>query len=230
MESLNSHSQERVASVETNTRQRKGKLHAIFSNTPFISIEKLFAEYTRIKVKQFRETLLLHMGNVKKSVAERTRHKRQYDRRMKEIQMQSRENEQITSNSSRTSITHVVDADIRPLNDQVPSIKVHLTAQYNVLANEQQHTDQSKPSYDTYLLEKVGSNTTPDSINMSHKGGEIDQDAEQDQVKSPLLKANVVQPVLVASVQEPVVSTGTPSSTIIDQDTLSTSTSQTTQE
>ncbi|GKE47134.1 hypothetical protein Tco_1478392, partial [Tanacetum coccineum] len=41
---------------------------------------------------------------------------------------------------------------------------------------------------------------------------------------------SVVQPVLVAGVQEPVVSTGTPSSTRIDQDTHSTSTSQTTQE
>ncbi|GJZ55496.1 retrovirus-related pol polyprotein from transposon TNT 1-94 [Tanacetum coccineum] len=106
--------------------------------------EKLFAEYTGIQVKQFRETLLLHMANVKKSVAERTHHKRQYDRRMKERQMQSRESkvvsskaldaslvvtecsgtksdEHITSSSSGTYITHVVDADIRPVNDQVPS-------------------------------------------------------------------------------------------------------------
>ncbi|GJU89581.1 hypothetical protein Tco_1302004 [Tanacetum coccineum] len=89
------------------------------------------------QVKQFRETLLVHMANVKKSVAERTHHKRQYDRRMKERQMQSREckvvlskalaaslvvtecsgtksDEHITSNSSGTYITHVVDADIKP--------------------------------------------------------------------------------------------------------------------
>ncbi|GKD95467.1 hypothetical protein Tco_1379364 [Tanacetum coccineum] len=126
--------------------------------------EKLFAEYTGIKVKQFRETLLLHMGNVKKSIAERTRHKRQYDRRMNERQMQSRESkvvsskaldaglvviecsgiksdEHITSSKSGTYITHVVDADIRPVNDQVPSA----------------------------------------------------EDAEQDQVKSPLLKAEFLK-------------------------------------
>ncbi|GJZ95572.1 hypothetical protein Tco_0667906 [Tanacetum coccineum] len=41
---------------------------------------------------------------------------------------------------------------------------------------------------------------------------------------------SAVQPGLVVVVQEPVVSTGTPSSTRIDQDTPSTSTSQTTQE
>ncbi|GJX47240.1 hypothetical protein Tco_0272430 [Tanacetum coccineum] len=43
--------------------------------------DKYFVEYTGIEVKQFRKTLLQHMINVKKSVAERTRHKRLYDRR-----------------------------------------------------------------------------------------------------------------------------------------------------
>nr|GEV30101.1 actin-binding, cofilin/tropomyosin type [Tanacetum cinerariifolium] len=148
--------------------------------------EKLFAEYTGIKVKQFRETLLLHMGNVKKSVAERTRHKRQYDRRMKERQMQLRD-------FSGTYITHVVDADIRPVNDQEPSAEVHLTAQHNVLANKKRHTDLFRPSYNTYLLEKVDSNTTLDSTNMCHRGGEIEQDAEQDQVKSLLIKAEFLK-------------------------------------
>ncbi|GKB61983.1 hypothetical protein Tco_0918169 [Tanacetum coccineum] len=83
------------------------------------------------------------MGNVKKSLAERTCHKRQYDRRMNERQMQSRESKVVsskaldaslvvtecsgtksdkhdTSSSSRTYITHAVDANIRPVDDQVP--------------------------------------------------------------------------------------------------------------
>ncbi|GKA84319.1 hypothetical protein Tco_0805914 [Tanacetum coccineum] len=95
----------------------------------------------RIEVKQFRETLLLHMGNVMKSLAERTRHKRQYDRRMNERQMQSRESKVVsskalddslvvtecngtksykndTSSSLRTYITHVADADIRSVKDK----------------------------------------------------------------------------------------------------------------
>ncbi|GJV22292.1 hypothetical protein Tco_1371312 [Tanacetum coccineum] len=41
-----------------------------------------FVEYPRIKVQHFRDTLLQHMGNVKKSIAERTRHQRQYDKRV----------------------------------------------------------------------------------------------------------------------------------------------------
>nr|GEV47469.1 hypothetical protein [Tanacetum cinerariifolium] len=151
------------------------------------------------------------MGNVKKSVAERIRHKRQYDRMMKERQMQSRESkvvsskvldaslvvtecsgiksdEHIINSCSGTYITHVVDADIRPVNDQEPFAEVHLTTQHNVFANEKWHTDQFEPSYDTYLLEKVDRNTTPDSTNMCHRGGEIDQDDEQDQVKSLMWK------------------------------------------
>nr|GEX43559.1 hypothetical protein [Tanacetum cinerariifolium] len=75
-----------------------------------------------------------------------------------------------TSSSSGNYITHVVDANIRPVNDQVPFPEVQLTAQHNFLANEQQHTDQSEPIYDTYLLEKVDSNTSPGSTNMSHRG------------------------------------------------------------
>ncbi|GJT36655.1 hypothetical protein Tco_0927074 [Tanacetum coccineum] len=98
-----------------------------------------------------------------------------------------------TSSSSKTYITHAVDAYIRPVNDQVPFAEVQLTAQHNVLANEQQHTEQSEPSYDTYLLENVDSNTTPDLTNMCHRGGEIDQDAKQYQAKSPLLKAEFLK-------------------------------------
>ncbi|GJW06945.1 hypothetical protein Tco_1569368 [Tanacetum coccineum] len=98
-----------------------------------------------------------------------------------------------TSNSSGTYITHDVDADTRPVNDQVPFAEVQLTTQHNVFANVQQHTKQSEPIYDTHLLEKVDSNTTPDLTNMCHKGGDIDQDAEQYQAKSPLLKAELVK-------------------------------------
>ncbi|GKC26510.1 hypothetical protein Tco_1033804 [Tanacetum coccineum] len=67
-----------------------------------------------------------------------------------------------TSNSSWTYITHVVDAYIRLVNDQVPFVE-------------------------------VDSNTTPDLTNMCHRGGEIDQNAEQFQAKSPLLKAEFLK-------------------------------------
>ncbi|GJX64628.1 retrovirus-related pol polyprotein from transposon TNT 1-94 [Tanacetum coccineum] len=109
------------------------------------------------------------MANVKNSVAKRTHHKRQYDRRMKERYMQSRESKVVSSKACGSSIKFVYrmqwSRNIRPVNDQVRSAEVHLTTQHNVIANVQQHTNQSEPSYDTYLLEKVDSNTTPDSTN-----------------------------------------------------------------
>ncbi|GJV96562.1 hypothetical protein Tco_1548139 [Tanacetum coccineum] len=75
-----------------------------------------------------------------------------------------------TRSSSGNYTTHAVDADISPVNEQVPFAEIQLTAQHNVLANEQQHTKQSEPIYDTYLLKKVDSNTTPNSTNMCHMG------------------------------------------------------------
>ncbi|GKD72717.1 hypothetical protein Tco_1330999 [Tanacetum coccineum] len=66
--------------------------------------EKYFTKYTGIEVKQFRDTLLQHMGNVKKSIAERTCHQRQYDRRVNKRQMQMQE--------SKIDMSKAVDADL----------------------------------------------------------------------------------------------------------------------
>nr|GFB96233.1 hypothetical protein [Tanacetum cinerariifolium] len=74
--------------------------------------------------------------------------------------------------------THTDDADINSVNDKQPMAKVQLSAEHNILANEQQHSEQSESIYDTYLLEKVDRNTTPESTGMSHRGGEIDQNAD----------------------------------------------------
>ncbi|GKG29365.1 hypothetical protein Tco_0416730, partial [Tanacetum coccineum] len=79
--------------------------------------------------------------------------------------------------NSGNHTTQAVDADIGPVNDEEPFDEVQLTALHNILANEQQYTEQSEPSYDTHLLETIDSNTTPTSTNMFHRGGEIDQDA-----------------------------------------------------
>ncbi|GJS37176.1 hypothetical protein Tco_0535558 [Tanacetum coccineum] len=84
--------------------------------------------------------------------------------------------------------THTDDADINSVNDKQPMAEVQLSAEHNILANEQQHSEQSESVYDTYLLEKVDRNTTPESTDMSHRGGEIDQnaDAKKCQVSCPL--------------------------------------------
>ncbi|GJY02456.1 hypothetical protein Tco_0360608 [Tanacetum coccineum] len=94
--------------------------------------DKYFVEYTGIEVKHFRDTLLQHMGNVKKSVAERTRHQRQYERRVNKRHMQTKSGND----------TDADDADIRPIYDKEPMAQVQLTAKCNIFAIGQQHTEQ----------------------------------------------------------------------------------------
>ncbi|GJR22588.1 hypothetical protein Tco_0971115 [Tanacetum coccineum] len=78
---------------------------------------------------------------------------------------------QNTSSSSGSYTTQAVDADIGPVHDDEPFAEVQLTALHNILDNEQQHTEQSEPNYDTHLLETIDSNTTPTSTNLCHRGG-----------------------------------------------------------
>ncbi|GJU87156.1 hypothetical protein Tco_1294702, partial [Tanacetum coccineum] len=69
--------------------------------------DKYIVEYTRIEVKHFRYTLLQHMGNVKKSIAERT----QSSRTESEVQ---------DDNNRSGNDTHDDGADIRPIYDEEP--------------------------------------------------------------------------------------------------------------
>ncbi|GKC79756.1 hypothetical protein Tco_1130530 [Tanacetum coccineum] len=97
------------------------------------------------------------------------------------------ESERHVSSSRSGKDTHAEDADINSVNDKQPMAEVQLTVEHNILANEQQHYEYSESIYDTYLLEKVDRNTTLDSTNMHHMGGEIDQNAVKCQVSCPLL-------------------------------------------
>ncbi|GJY97674.1 hypothetical protein Tco_0514584 [Tanacetum coccineum] len=149
-----------------------------------------FAEYTGIEVKPFIDTLIQHMGNVKKFVAERTRHQRQYDRRVYKRQMQTQESKvdtgkavdadlviiessgtesEVQDDSSRSgNDTDADDANIRPIYDEEPMDEVQLTAECNTFSIEQQHTKQ------------------PKIINE----GRVDQYPEQCQVKSRMLDSS----------------------------------------
>nr|GEU39982.1 hypothetical protein [Tanacetum cinerariifolium] len=140
------------------------------------------------------------MESLQELIQERAKHKREYDRRMSDRMMQSIEgnansskalddglavtesNEteserHVLSNRSGND-THTDDADINSMNDKQLMAKVQPSAEHNILANEQQHSEQSASIYDTYLLEKVDRNTTPESTDMIHRGREIDQNAD----------------------------------------------------
>nr|GEW03687.1 uncharacterized mitochondrial protein AtMg00810-like [Tanacetum cinerariifolium] len=145
-------------------------------------------------------TIFKQLTLMRESILERAKHKRDKDRRVNDRMMQSKERKDnlskaldvglvvmesneteserhVLSSRSRNN-THTDDADKNFVNEKQPMAEVQLSAEHNILANEQQHSEQSESVYDTYLLEKVDRNTTLESIDMSHRGGEIDQNAD----------------------------------------------------
>nr|GEW52551.1 hypothetical protein [Tanacetum cinerariifolium] len=128
---------------------------------------KYFIEYIGIEVKHFRDTLLQPMGNVKKFVAERTRHQRQYDRMVNKRQMQTQESkidtgkavndDLVVTESNRTKSvvqddnsrpgndTTADNADIRPIYDEKPmaeEVNLHAKIQSHKTRNRKKPVDQ----------------------------------------------------------------------------------------
>nr|GEV14000.1 hypothetical protein [Tanacetum cinerariifolium] len=135
------------------------------------------------------------MGNVKKSVAERKRHKRQYDIRVNKKQMhaskvdsskaldadlvvmksnRTESGKQDTSSSLRNYLTHVVDVDIRVVNDQMPfaeinELKAQLQAKNSTInnlnkqiKNVHEKSNEAKVKHDIDVIETI-------NIELEHK-------------------------------------------------------------
>ncbi|GJW34329.1 hypothetical protein Tco_0054361 [Tanacetum coccineum] len=111
-----------------------------------------FLQYTRLDIPEFRDTLIQHMESVKKSIGERAQHKMEYESRVNKRQIQTKEEKTDTSNA-----LDALDANIRPVYDEEPMAEVQMTANDNVSATGQQHTEQ--PEF--------------------NNEGEVDQNAEQ---------------------------------------------------
>nr|GEU98597.1 hypothetical protein [Tanacetum cinerariifolium] len=65
------------------------------------------------------------------------------------------ESERHVLSSRSWNDTHTDDADINFVNGKQPMAEVQLSAEHNILANEQQNSEQFASVYDTYLLEKT---------------------------------------------------------------------------
>ncbi|GJX67462.1 hypothetical protein Tco_0303189 [Tanacetum coccineum] len=130
-----------------------------FADDDSLMIRKYFLAYTRTEVRQFHDTLVKHMESVKESIQERAKHKREYDKRMNDRMIQSKEgkidsskalnaglivtesneteSERHVSSSRSGNNIHTDDVDINSVNDKQPMADVQLSAEYNILANEQ---------------------------------------------------------------------------------------------
>ncbi|GJR48029.1 hypothetical protein Tco_1316132 [Tanacetum coccineum] len=125
---------------------------------------KYFLENTQLEIREFRDTLIQHMESVKKSIDKRALYKREYDSWVNERQMQTTEEKVDTSNAMDASLVdtessgtdlkeqdtsnrsgndaHADDADITPIDDEEPLAEVQTTAEINVFAIGQQHSEQ----------------------------------------------------------------------------------------
>ncbi|GKB58714.1 hypothetical protein Tco_0914900 [Tanacetum coccineum] len=148
---------------------------------------KYFIAYTKTDVPLFHDKLIQHMEFLRESIQERAKHKREYDRRMNNKMMQSKEGKVdsskaldadlvVTESNETKSERHVSSSrpgkdinardmhNINSVNDKQPMAEVQLFAEHNIRANEQQHAEQFESVYDTYVLEKVDRNTIPKSM------------------------------------------------------------------
>ncbi|GKE84193.1 hypothetical protein Tco_1557935, partial [Tanacetum coccineum] len=162
----------------------------IYLNDEYIVMTRnYFLEYTRLEILEFCDTLIQNMDYVKKLIDKRALHKMEYDSRVNERQTQTTEEKIDTSNalealdaslvdteSSGTALkeqdtssrsrndAHADDADIKPIYDEEPMAEVQTTAEINVFATGQRHTEQPE----------------------SNNEGEVDQNAEQCHDTCPL--------------------------------------------
>ncbi|GKB33271.1 hypothetical protein Tco_0872672 [Tanacetum coccineum] len=150
-----------------------------FTRTMLLNLDQLEKHLSEEEFKELESfSAFKHMESIRESIQERAKHERENDRRVNDRTMQSKEGKVALSKELNAGLI-VTECNIRPINDQVPFAEVQLIAQHSVLANEQHHSVQSEPIYDTHLLDKVDRNTTPDSTTMCHRGREIDQNAEK---------------------------------------------------
>ncbi|GKD55001.1 hypothetical protein Tco_1288388 [Tanacetum coccineum] len=90
----------------------------------------------QIKIKQKK----VAWESVKKSIDKRALHKREYDSWVNERQIQTIEEKDTSSRSGNNA--HADDAYIIPIYDEEPMAEVQTTAEINVFAIGQQHTEQ----------------------------------------------------------------------------------------
>nr|GEV59930.1 hypothetical protein [Tanacetum cinerariifolium] len=111
----------------------------VYLNDEYVAMTRsYFIQYTQQAILEFRDTLIQHLESVKKSIDKRVQLKKDS---VDTETSKTESKEQDTSSSSRND-AHDDDADIRPIYDEEPMATVQTTAEINVFAIGQQHTEQ----------------------------------------------------------------------------------------
>ncbi|GKB34395.1 hypothetical protein Tco_0879337, partial [Tanacetum coccineum] len=107
----------------------------IYLNDEYIVMTRnYFLEYTRLDILEFCDTLIQNMDYVKKSIEKIALHKMSNDTALGQ-------NHKSMIQAADQGISHVNDADIRPIYNEEPMAEVQTTDD-NVSATGQQHTEQ----------------------------------------------------------------------------------------
>ncbi|GJS18376.1 hypothetical protein Tco_0412848 [Tanacetum coccineum] len=146
-------------------------------------IRNKFLQYTRLAIPEFRDTLIQHMESVKKSIEEKTDTSNALDALDASsviIENNGTESKEQDTSSRSGNDAHVDDADIRPIYAEEPMAEVQMTADDNVSATGQQHTEQPEfnnegkinhPESEMFCLKKIVA--TGNKVNfLKEKGNE----------------------------------------------------------
>ncbi|GJZ08863.1 hypothetical protein Tco_0543146 [Tanacetum coccineum] len=120
-----------------------------------------FLQYTQLEILEFCDTLIQHMES---TIEEKVDTSKALDASLVDTESSGTESKEQDTSSRSGNDTHADDADIRPIYDEEPMDEVQTTAEINVFATGQQHTEQ--PEF--------------------NNEGEVDQNAEQCHDTCPL--------------------------------------------
>ncbi|GKB28820.1 hypothetical protein Tco_0868221 [Tanacetum coccineum] len=129
----------------------------IYLDDEFVVTRNYFLQYTQLEIPEFHDTLIQHMESVKKSIDERALHKREYDTRVNERQIQITEGKVDTCKSLDDSLVNTESSWTESKEQDTSSILRNPNSDINIFATGQQHTEQ--PEF--------------------NNEGEVDQNAEQ---------------------------------------------------
>ncbi|GJW01210.1 hypothetical protein Tco_1556461 [Tanacetum coccineum] len=143
-----------------------------------------FKQYPNMEPQSFKDLIIQNMESIEKYNESRTSKKESSS--SGKVSRLSRNETNNIKNDTNADAT-----DITPSYDTKPMAEVPYTAEYNVFDVETQHTDQPENMNDTSLMEKVDSNTTPDSSDMCNNAIEADQYADDHEDEHVVL-ANLI--------------------------------------
>ncbi|GKB36223.1 hypothetical protein Tco_0881165 [Tanacetum coccineum] len=106
-----------------------------------------FLQYTKLEIREFRDTLIQHIEYVKKSINKRAMHKRDYDSRVNERQMQTIEEKVDTSKALDARQQHTKQPEFNNEGEVDQNVKqCHYTCPFPAKLTDNQTTELSNQS------------------------------------------------------------------------------------